>query len=116
METTSYFANSHGFVIESGGNFATVHGNQILNYFNHEPARKTALTIYDQFRQVIQGDINRTKDIGVYKYSRQWDVRDRWWGETGKLRADRTICSAQVIGGEGRLFTVITYSGPEAQE
>ncbi|KAL0565377.1 hypothetical protein V5O48_016644, partial [Marasmius crinis-equi] len=104
MANPSYFANSHGLVIGSDGNFATVHGNQILNYFNREPERKTALTIYDQ---VMLGDIYRTEDFGVYKYSSQ-----RWWD----FKADRTICAAEVIGVEGRAFTMISYTGPEARE
>ncbi|KAL0571132.1 hypothetical protein V5O48_010824 [Marasmius crinis-equi] len=108
MESTSYFANSRGLVIGNDGNFATVHGNQILNYFNREPERKTALTIYDQFRQVMLGDIFRINDFGVYKYPRLWN--------DGKPKADKTICAAQVIGGEGRVFTMITYAGPEAQD
>ncbi|KAL0571844.1 hypothetical protein V5O48_010112 [Marasmius crinis-equi] len=115
MESTSYFANSRGLVIGNDGNFATVHGNQILNYFNREPERKTALTIYDQ---VMLGDIYRTEDLGVSTYPRRWDIRGRRWWEEGSqyLRADRTVCAAQVIGREGRIFTVITYTGPEAQQ
>ncbi|KAL0569654.1 hypothetical protein V5O48_012309 [Marasmius crinis-equi] len=115
MANPSYFANSHSFII-NGSNFATVQGNQIVNYSNCEPERRTALATYDQFRKVIQGDINRIKDIGVYKYPRRWDDGDRGWWEEGKLRVDRTICAAQVFGGEGRVFTVITYTGPEAQQ
>ncbi|KAL0571667.1 hypothetical protein V5O48_010294 [Marasmius crinis-equi] len=115
MASTSYFANSHSFII-SGGNFATVYGNQIINYFNCEHERKTALTIYDQFRQVIQGDIYRTADVGVYKYPRTWDDGSRLPWEKGQLRADKTVCSAEVIGTEGRMFTVVSYTGPEARE
>ncbi|KAL0568357.1 hypothetical protein V5O48_013632 [Marasmius crinis-equi] len=113
MENTSYFANSHSFIIGDNGNFATVHGNQILNYFNREPERKTALTIYDQ---VLLGDIYRTENMGVSTYPRPGDVGERWWREEGKPRADRTICAAQVTGVEGRAFTMISYTGPEAQE
>ncbi|KAL0569652.1 hypothetical protein V5O48_012307 [Marasmius crinis-equi] len=107
MATPSYFANSHGFVIESGGNFATIQGNQILNYFNREPERKTVLTMYDQFRQVLQGDIHRTEDFGIYECRR---------GRDDVPRAVKTICAAQIIGMEGRVFTVISYTGPEARE
>ncbi|KAL0571845.1 hypothetical protein V5O48_010113 [Marasmius crinis-equi] len=102
MANPSYFAGSHSFVIESGGNFATVQGNQTVNYFNREPERKTALTIYDQFRQVLQGDIHRTEDFGVFEC--------RWY------MVKKTICAAEVIGLEGRVFTVISYTGPEAHE
>ncbi|KAL0568941.1 hypothetical protein V5O48_013029 [Marasmius crinis-equi] len=112
MANPSYFANSHGLVIGDDGNFATVHGNQILNYFNREPERKTALTIYDE------GDIHRTKDLGVSTYPRRWDDGHRYSWEEGRqcLRANKTFCAAQVIGGEGRVFTVITYTGPEARQ
>ncbi|KAL0569181.1 hypothetical protein V5O48_012789, partial [Marasmius crinis-equi] len=105
MANPSYFAGSHGFVIESGGNFATVQGNQILNYFNREPERKTALTVYDQ---VLQGDIHRTEDFGVHEYRRRWYDREP--------RFKKTICAAEVIGLEGRVFTVMSYTGPEAHE
>ncbi|KAL0567835.1 hypothetical protein V5O48_014156, partial [Marasmius crinis-equi] len=118
MESTSYFANSHSLVIGSDGNFATVGGNQIINYFNREPERKTALTIYDQFRQVIQGDIHRTKDFGVSTYPGRWDYGKFKESEKRSqcLRANRTICAAQVIGVEGRMFTVVSYTGPQARE
>ncbi|KAL0563102.1 hypothetical protein V5O48_018974, partial [Marasmius crinis-equi] len=116
MANTSHFANAHHFVIGSGGNFATVHGNQILNYFNREPERKKALTMYDQFNQVISGNIYRTKDFGVYQYPRRWDSGERDEGEEGELRADKIICAAEVIGVEGKMFTVVAYSGPDARE
>ncbi|KAL0570308.1 hypothetical protein V5O48_011659 [Marasmius crinis-equi] len=118
-----YFANAHGFIIESG-KFATVRGNQILNYFNREPERKTAPTIYDQgcpvltthkYHQVLMGDICRTQDLGFYRYLRLWDRTSIKWSKRG-VRADRVICTAQLCGREGREFTVVSYTGPDAQE
>ncbi|KAL0564861.1 hypothetical protein V5O48_017174 [Marasmius crinis-equi] len=107
MSQTSYFANACGFVIENG-NFSTVHGNQIIhnNQRIYHGSRKRKRTEYDDYNQVISGNIRRTKDFGVCQ----------WYDRGAGLRVDKTICAAEVIGVEGKTFTVVAYSGPDARE
>ncbi|KAL0568786.1 hypothetical protein V5O48_013192, partial [Marasmius crinis-equi] len=119
MALTSFFAKAREFIIE-GSNFSNVGRDQIVNnnqqIFYGEQKQKP--TEYDQFHQVIQGAICRTKDLGVYKYPRRWDYEGHypWENKSKCLRADKMICTAQVVGVEGRSFTVVSYTGPDAQQ
>ncbi|KAL0565927.1 hypothetical protein V5O48_016091 [Marasmius crinis-equi] len=117
--TTSFFAGAQHVTIE-GGNFSNVNGNQINNnnatYQYIYTKQKKERTEYDDYYKVKRGAIDRIKEITHYTYPRRWDDGYRWATEEGFARADKVISTARVNGEEGKVFTVVSYSGPEAQE
>ncbi|KAK1235007.1 hypothetical protein PQX77_001785, partial [Marasmius sp. AFHP31] len=78
-------------------------------------------TEYDEFHSVIRGAIYRKEDLGVCYYPRRSaDAAIRSPSDSQlagrRLRADRWIYTAEVNKEPGNDFTVMSYSGPDAQK
>ncbi|KAK1217987.1 hypothetical protein PQX77_019338 [Marasmius sp. AFHP31] len=131
---STFFPNSRNFSI-NGGHFSHVGGDQ-HNHYNHastssaggqmlitQGESSTMMTVhvsgdqinqivqqkekertaFDDFRNVRQGDFCRLKDIGINWYRRDCPF-------------DRTICLAEVDGSPGKVYTAVSYSGPDARK
>ncbi|KAL0570617.1 hypothetical protein V5O48_011343, partial [Marasmius crinis-equi] len=59
------------------------------------------------------GDIYRYENMGIYSYQR---CQNKSYLRGSDLRADKTICAAEVVGVQGRVFTAVSYTGPDAKE
>ncbi|KAG7097976.1 hypothetical protein E1B28_005285 [Marasmius oreades] len=106
----------------SGCNFHTVtindvKGNQINNNYNQIIHQERKRTIYDEFYNIKLGAIHHLRDVYHENYPRRWDVGIREWWEEGRLRVNRTICTAEIHSdSSGSKFTVVSYNGPEANQ
>ncbi|KAK1216352.1 hypothetical protein PQX77_021022 [Marasmius sp. AFHP31] len=100
---TSFFAGARNLTIR-GGSFNSVHGNQINNITHVYTKQRRERTEYDEFYPVKRGAIYRIKEIGHHVYPPELDG------------ADTVICTAEVNGERGRIFTVVSYEAPEAHE
>ncbi|KAJ8079240.1 hypothetical protein PM082_021740 [Marasmius tenuissimus] len=115
--STEFFRKAQHLKINSGsGSFSHVEGNQV-NYSTtivHREEREG--TIFDEVRNVKRGDICKIRDIHVEKYR---DLYRNYWRSywRGRRRnVDKTVSLAELDGTYGRLFTVVSYAGPEARE
>ncbi|KAK1225161.1 hypothetical protein PQX77_011905 [Marasmius sp. AFHP31] len=91
----------------AGCNFNQVQGDQYNYTTTIVQAKGEESTDFDGYYEVKLGAIYKLGDVGCAKYPRQWD--------DGEPRADRTICTARVLGRPGMAFTVVQYSGPQAR-
>ncbi|KAL0566215.1 hypothetical protein V5O48_015800 [Marasmius crinis-equi] len=134
--STSFFPNAHDFTVE-GGTFNSVGGDQVNQITQIIRKKKKKRTEYDEFRVVKRGDICRLRSIHTeHKYEimkrmktflesplpgfPKVDIfkRDGSWdeGRQVELEADRTICAAEVSFISGKVFTVVSYTGPQARK
>ncbi|KAJ8087541.1 hypothetical protein PM082_006372 [Marasmius tenuissimus] len=87
-----------------------VNGDQINQYIHQEERQHTE---FDDFRHVKRGDIFRLRDI----YAQRSDSPDDLLRRRRRLHTvNKTICVAEVDGRQGRVFTVVSYTGPDARE
>ncbi|KAK1224351.1 hypothetical protein PQX77_012735 [Marasmius sp. AFHP31] len=116
---STYFPDCRKLRINDG-NFSHVGGDQHNHYNQIVQQKEKERTKYDDFRNVRQGDFSRLKDIGIIRY-RQCQCmlgRHRCWfcKLLEKWKANRTICSAEVDGSPGQVYTAVSYSGPDARK
>ncbi|KAK1217990.1 hypothetical protein PQX77_019341 [Marasmius sp. AFHP31] len=116
---STYFPDSRNFCI-NGGNFSHVGGDQHIHYNQIVQQKEKERTKYDDFRNVRQGDFCRLKDIGINRYRRcscMLGSHQCWYCKLlEKWKVDRTICLAEVDGSPGKVYTAVSYSGPDARK
>ncbi|KAJ8088737.1 hypothetical protein PM082_013980 [Marasmius tenuissimus] len=135
---STFFPDSQNFCI-NGGQFSHVGGDQ-HNHYGHastsmdghvvltQGSSSTMMTVhehtvFDDFRNLKRGDFARVRDIGVNQYPRICQctefmdlVREGWKCEACCCRkADMVFCLAEVDGSPGRVYTTVSYNGPEAR-
>ncbi|KAK1219415.1 hypothetical protein PQX77_017849 [Marasmius sp. AFHP31] len=110
--SSEFFQNSRDFTI-TGGHFSQVQGNQVIHSTTTTiiQGKQKEVSIFDEVRNVKRGDICRIRTIHVDKYLNRY--RFSW--KKGR-DVDRIICVAELDGKQSRLFTVVSYTGPEARE
>ncbi|KAK1225900.1 hypothetical protein PQX77_011148 [Marasmius sp. AFHP31] len=106
-----FFHKARNFQI-TGSTFNQVQGDQ-YNYTTVVQAKEGEPSEFDEYFKVKLGGILKLRDVGSSAYPRRWDDGDRW-EEEGKLRSDKTICTAKVLEQPGMVFTMLQYSGPDA--
>ncbi|KAK1231215.1 hypothetical protein PQX77_005670 [Marasmius sp. AFHP31] len=111
--SSEFFQNSRDFTI-TGGHFSQVQGNQVIHSTTTtiiKEGKQKEVSIFDEVRNVKRGDICRIRSIHVDKCLHRYRYD---WKEGRNF--DRIICVAELDGRQGRLFTVVSYAGPEARE
>ncbi|KAK1217685.1 hypothetical protein PQX77_019654 [Marasmius sp. AFHP31] len=73
-----------------------------------------------QFRNVRQGDFCRLRDIGINRYLDCPHILQKHrcsnQCQRKKWKVDRAICLAEVDGSPGKVYTAVSYSGPDARK
>ncbi|KAK1223550.1 hypothetical protein PQX77_013572 [Marasmius sp. AFHP31] len=106
----NYYNRSSRWSTQGASTVVHVNGNQINQYIHQEERKHTE---FDDFQHVKRGDIFRLRDI----YAQKSDSPDEQSVRRRRLYAvNKTICVAEVDGRQGRVFTVVTYTGPDARE
>ncbi|KAL0057712.1 hypothetical protein AAF712_015637 [Marasmius tenuissimus] len=100
----------------AGATVTIFHGDQIIS---EEGNMKR--TEYDEFHSVIRGAIYKKEDLGIAFYPRRsTDATIQSPSDSQlagrRLKADRWIYTAEVNKELGKDFTVMSYSGPDAQK
>ncbi|KAJ8079206.1 hypothetical protein PM082_021706 [Marasmius tenuissimus] len=114
---SEFFNGAKNTSITSGsGTFSHVQGDQYNHTTTIVQAKEKERTEWDDFFDVKRGAIYILRDIGRYTYPRRWDQDQEWSAEEGHPRADKIICTAEIVDRPGMVFTVIEYRGPEAEK
>ncbi|KAK1227242.1 hypothetical protein PQX77_009767 [Marasmius sp. AFHP31] len=110
-----FFHKARNFQI-TGGSFNHVQGDQHNHNYTTTivQAKEEEPSEFDEYFKVKLGGIFKLRDVGSSAYPRRWDDGRREWGEEGKPRSDKTICTARVLEQPGMAFTMLQYSGPDA--
>ncbi|KAK1224741.1 hypothetical protein PQX77_012337 [Marasmius sp. AFHP31] len=110
-----FFHKARNFQI-TDGSFNQVQGDQHNHNYTTTivQAKEEEPSEFDEYFKVKLGRILKLRDVGSSAYPRQWDDGRRGWGEKGKPRSDKTICTARVLEQPGMVFTMLQYSGPDA--
>ncbi|KAJ8079225.1 hypothetical protein PM082_021725 [Marasmius tenuissimus] len=105
-----FFRNSRSLTV-ADSSFSHVEGTQYIytGPTNIIQRRLKRHTKNGEVRMMKRSDICRIRDIHVDKY------RNRYWWRKGR-NVDKTFCLAELDGRWGRLFTVVSYTGPEARK
>ncbi|KAG7096310.1 hypothetical protein E1B28_003755 [Marasmius oreades] len=100
----SYFQGASGTSMQTAI-FNEIGGNQITNNYTFRKERER--NIYDEFRHIRLGDVEMIRELG--------DVTFRKFND---FRGDVVISTftAVVHSGQGSSCTVLSYSGPDAEE
>ncbi|ESK87949.1 hypothetical protein Moror_10863 [Moniliophthora roreri MCA 2997] len=107
------FTNSSHTAFTGENTFNHVQGNQVnINLNASQAVVKRAK--YDQFRQVIHGDMIVLKEIHSKEIS-DWEWEWKYGKVTGKHKARRTTCTVQVYPDRQSKFTVVMYEGEDAE-
>ncbi|KAK7014737.1 hypothetical protein VNI00_019299 [Paramarasmius palmivorus] len=91
-------------------NHGTIHGNVIIGHSTEGTVARH--TMYDQFREVILGDVIMIKEIqseNLGKYD--WDCTSE--GIIARHKARRTVYTVQLVGSKVKL-TAMSYKGEGA--
>ncbi|KAI3604765.1 hypothetical protein WG66_008136 [Moniliophthora roreri] len=116
------FKNSSGFSFKGKNSFNQVHGHQVNNTIKAGVVNLNAgqavmkRTEYDQFREVIRGDMIKVKELGSRELS-EWD----WEWQNGELvglhksSAQKTIYTVKIVDRQSK-FTAMIYEGEDAQD
>ncbi|KAK1225473.1 hypothetical protein PQX77_011586 [Marasmius sp. AFHP31] len=108
---SQFFQKARNFQI-TGGSFNHVQGDQINYTTTIVQAKEKEPTEFDEYYEVKRGGIFKINDIGC---SAHWDDGNGKKGEQGEPRVERTFCTARLLEQPGMVFTVLQYSGPDAQ-
>ncbi|KAI3618810.1 hypothetical protein WG66_009488, partial [Moniliophthora roreri] len=103
--------SSHIVITES--TFNHVQGNQVNINLNAGRA-VVKRTKYDQFRQVIRGDMITLKELSSEEIA-GWEWSWKYRKVTGKRKARRTICTIEVYPDRQSKFTAVMYEGKDAK-
>ncbi|ESK86046.1 hypothetical protein Moror_9382 [Moniliophthora roreri MCA 2997] len=114
------FNRSSGFSFSGNNTFTNVHGHQfngpvtagVINYHGQAVAKRTE---YDQFREVIRGDMITLKELGSEDLS-NWHWNDRNGKKLGRLKAQAKVCTVEVYPDRQSKFTAIVYEGEDARK
>ncbi|ESK87962.1 hypothetical protein Moror_10876 [Moniliophthora roreri MCA 2997] len=107
------FTNSSHTAIAGENTFNHVQGNQVNVNFNTIQAM-VKRTKYDQFREVIHGDMIILKEIHSKEIA-DWEWEYKYGKMTGKHEARRTTCIVEVYPDRQSKFTAVMYEGEDAQ-
>ncbi|KAK1217986.1 hypothetical protein PQX77_019337 [Marasmius sp. AFHP31] len=71
-----------------------------------------------QFRNVRQGDFCQLRDISIIRYldCQLCMLLKHQCCKCEKLKVDMAICLAEVDGSPGKVYTAVSYSGPDARK
>ncbi|ESK85713.1 hypothetical protein Moror_10992 [Moniliophthora roreri MCA 2997] len=116
------FNCSSRFSIEGKNSFNQAHGHQVNSTIKASIVNLNAgqavmkRTEYDQFREVIRGDMIKVKELGSRELS-EWD----WEWQNGELvrryksSAQKTIYTVEIVDRQSK-FTAMIYEGKDAQD
>ncbi|KAK1234220.1 hypothetical protein PQX77_002580, partial [Marasmius sp. AFHP31] len=110
-----FFRKAKKTTITSGsGSFSHVQGDQINYTTTIVQAEEKERTELDEYFYVKRGAICKLKNVHIGRYDEnQW--RCESW-EEDRVRADRLICTAELVDRPGRVFTMVEYRGPDARK
>ncbi|ESK87083.1 hypothetical protein Moror_11924 [Moniliophthora roreri MCA 2997] len=114
------FNRSSGFSFSGNNTFTNAHGHQfngpvtagVINYHGQAVTKRTK---YNQFREVIQGDMITLKELGSEDLS-EWDSNYRNGKKLGRLKAQAKVCTVKVYPDRQSKFTAIVYEGEDAKK
>ncbi|KAK1215696.1 hypothetical protein PQX77_021701 [Marasmius sp. AFHP31] len=113
-----FFRKAKKTTITSGsGSFSHVQGDQINYTTTIVQAEEKERTELDEYFYVKRGSICKLKNVHIDQYLRdnkdqcRCESCERYW-----VRADRLICTAELVDRPGRVFTMVEYRGPDARK
>ncbi|ESK81025.1 hypothetical protein Moror_16281 [Moniliophthora roreri MCA 2997] len=106
------FTNSSQIRITGENTINHVQGNQVNVNLNIGQA-VIKRTKYDQFRQVIRGDVKMLKEIHSEEIA-DWEWEWKYWKVPNKRKARRTTCTIEVYPDRQSKFTAVMYEGEDA--
>ncbi|KAK1216158.1 hypothetical protein PQX77_021211 [Marasmius sp. AFHP31] len=115
--SSQLFRNAQNFQI-TGGNFSHVNGDQINYTTTIVRAEEKERTELDEYFEVKRGAICKLKNVHIGRYPRD-DGENQCRCESceeDRVRADRLICTAELVDRPGRVFTMVEYRGPDARK
>uniref|UniRef100_A0A0W0GBQ1 Uncharacterized protein n=1 Tax=Moniliophthora roreri TaxID=221103 RepID=A0A0W0GBQ1_MONRR len=116
------FNHSSGFSFSGNNTSTNVHGHQFnspvtAGVINCHGQAVTKRTKYNQFREVIRGDMITLKELGSEDLSKWlWDHGYRNGKKLGRLKAQARVCTVEVCPDRQSKFTAIVYEGEDARK